>query len=568
MATVELTVPDIGDFTDVPIIEIFVKPGDTVVKDAPLLTMESDKATLDVPASHSGTIRDVKVKIGDRISQGSVIATVEAEAAAASGAETPKAPETPAAPDKPDIAQASEATPTGRGTSGEGLQELIVPDIGDFREVPIIEVFAKVGETIAKDAPLITMESDKATLDVPASHGGVVRELRVKIGDRISQGSVLAIVATGVPAPEGTTAAAGGDGASLGRAATNPAGYGSNPSTQAASVAISAGANGSHGNGKTGGAVAAETVDAGLAHASPSIRRFARELGVAVGSVAGTGPNGRITREDVQSYVKQALVGVATAAPAAAPAAGGSGFGFSLPAWPKTDFAAFGPVERVPLARIKRLSGPYLHRNWVSIPHVTQHEEADVTELEAFRKQLNGEQKDAKVTMLAFLIKAAVAALRRFPDFNSSLEGDELIRKGYYHVGFAADTPQGLVVPVIRDADGKGVLDIARETAELAKKARDGKLTNAEMSGGTFTISSLGGIGGTYFTPIINAPEVAILGVCRADVKPVWDGAAFAPRLLLPLSLSYDHRVVDGASAARFSTTLALTLRDLRRVLL
>ncbi len=427
-------------------------------------------------------------------------------------------------------------------------QEILVPDIGDFKDVPILEVFIKPGDVIAKDAPLITMESEKATLDVPAEIAGRIAEVKVKPGDRVSRGSVLAlieVVSTGAK-PASQAPAAPVPPAPTSASAPAPV---SEPAVATASAAAPALAE------------PLPTDNATPVHASPSLRRFARELGVSLAAVRGTGPNGRITREDVQGWVKQALRNGAGAAGAVAG-------GLNLLPWPKVDFAAFGPIERVPLSRIKKLSGPNLHRNWVLIPHVTQQDEADITELEALRKQLNAEQSDAKVTMLAFLVIAAVAALKRFPDFNSSLEGDELIHKQYYHIGFAADTPQGLMVPVIRDADKKGVYEIARETAALAKKARDGKLGLAEMQGGTFTISSLGGIGGTAFTPIINAPEVAILGVTKAAMKPVWDGKSFQPRLMLPLSLSYDHRVIDGASAARFCVSLAQTLGDLRRALL
>jgi len=364
--------------------------------------------------------------------------------------------------------------------------------------------------------------------------------VRVKPGDRVSQGSLLAIVEV----------AANGASAMAPRPALTPV---STPVPAAASAPVSAPA-------PAPVSADAEASGAGrILHAGPSVRRFARELGVNLAAVRGSGPNGRITREDVQGWVKGALRGGTS---------GAVGEGLRLSPWPKVDFASFGPIERVPLSRIERLSGPNLHRNWVMIPHVTQNDEADITELEAWRKRINAEQSEAKVTMLAFLMAASVAVLRRFSRFNSSLEGDELVLKRYYHLGFAADTPNGLMVPVLRDADRKGILTIARETAELAKKAREGKLSSAEMQGGTFTISSLGGIGGLSFTPIINAPEVAILGVTKAAMKPVWDGQAFVPRLMLPLSLSYDHRVVDGAAAARFCVALAQTLADLRRVLL
>jgi pyruvate dehydrogenase E2 component (dihydrolipoamide acetyltransferase) len=423
---------------------------------------------------------------------------------------------------------------------------------------------------VAAEQSLITVESDKASMEIPSSAAGVVREVKVKLGDKVSEGSVVLVLegAAGTavaavaqaPASAGAVAhaaASASAGASTGASTTVPAGAGSPPST---AFAVEMGAR---------PASEPPALEPGLAHASPSVRALARELGVELLRVRGTGPKGRVTADDVRGYVK-AIVQGAVARPAAAPAPAG-GAGLSLLPWPQVDFAKFGPVERVEMSRIRKLSGPNLHRNWVTIPHVTNHEDADITALEALRVQLNreGEKSGTRVTMLAFLIKACVVALQRFPDFNSSIDattGDAVIRKRYYHIGFAADTPNGLVVPVVRDADRKGVLELARETSALAAKAREGKLSPAEMQGGTFSISSLGGIGGTYFTPIINAPEVAILGVCRSVTRPVWDGAQFAPRLILPMSLSWDHRVVDGAGAARFLALLAELLADFRRV--
>ena len=424
------------------------------------------------------------------------------------------------------------------------LVELTVPDLGDFHDIPVIEVLVAPGDTVAKDESLLTLESDKATMDVPASASGVVREISVKIGDKVSTGTVIARVeatadeaqpVAATPAPVAVAA---------------PAATVEAPPPTLAAISGAPSRNGGP-----------KPEPSRPVHASPAIRRFARELGVTLSAVSGTGPNGRVTHDDVQAYVKRTLTSGAVATQTA-------GTGLSIPPWPVVDFAKFGPVERVTMPRIRKLSGAYLHRNWVSIPHVTQHDDADVTDLEAFRKQLNAEQKEAKVTLLAFVMKACVAALQCYPEFNASLDGDDLVLKRYYHIGFAADTPGGLVVPVVRDVDRKGILDIARETSELAAKGRDGKLSPAEMSGGTFTISSLGGIGGTAFTPIINAPEVAILGLSKTATRPVWDGTAFAPRLLLPLSLSYDHRVIDGAAAARFTSLLAGLLADMRRTLL
>jgi pyruvate dehydrogenase E2 component (dihydrolipoamide acetyltransferase) len=532
MALAEIKVPDIGGFTGVPVIEVLVAPGDTIEKDSPLVSLESDKATMEVPSTLAGTVKEIKVKVGDKVSEGSVLVSVETADAAAPAAPAPAAPAAavPAAP------PAAAAAPAPAANAPATVTELLVPDIGGFTNIPVITVFVSSGDTVAKDAPLVELESEKATMEVPATSAGRIRDVKVRVGDKVSQGDVLAIIEA---AAEPSTPAA----------APTPTPT-PTPTNPPVTMPVAASNGHSGGNGS-------------LVHASPAIRRFARELGVTLGAVRGSGPNGRITRDDVQGFVKQTL---ANGVPAAGN--GTAGTGLQLLPWPKVDFEKFGPVERVALTRIQKLSGPNLARNWVLIPHVTQCEDADVTELEAFRVALNAEQKDVKVTMLALMIKASVAALKKFPNVNSSLDGDELVLKRYYNIGFAADTPNGLVVPVIRDADRKGVLEIARETGELAKKAREGKLGPAEMTGATFTISSLGGIGGTYFTPIINAPEVAILGACRTAVKPLWDGAEFKPRTILPLSFSYDHRVIDGASAARFTTFLAGVLADMRRSLL
>jgi pyruvate dehydrogenase E2 component (dihydrolipoamide acetyltransferase) len=437
------------------------------------------------------------------------------------------------------------------------LVEVKVPDIGDFKDVEVIEVLVRPGDAVAREQSLITVESDKASMEIPSPAAGIVQSLLVRIGDRVSQGSPILMLDAADAAAAVTPAAPP---AEPSPAAPPPAAATASPPSTAYAVDMVARPQ----VAKAGTAAGAKP------HASPSVRKFARELGVDLTQVGGSGPKGRITHDDVREYVKRALAGGTR--PAAAPAAGAGAGGLSVIAWPQVDFAKFGPIERVEMSRIRKLSGPNLARNWVMIPHVTNHEDADVTDLEAFRVQLNkeNERSGVKVTMLAFLIKACVAALKKFPDFNSSLapEGDAIIRKNYWHIGFAADTPNGLVVPVVKDADKKGIFEIAQETAALAAKAREGKLAIGEMQGGTFSISSLGGIGGTYFTPIINAPEVAILGVCRATTKPVWNGSAFVPRLILPLSLSWDHRVVDGASAARFNAYLASLLADFRRVLL
>jgi pyruvate dehydrogenase E2 component (dihydrolipoamide acetyltransferase) len=461
--------------------------------------------------------------------------------------------------------------------------EVKVPDIGDFKEVEVIEVLVKPGDTVAAEQSLITVESDKASMEIPSSAAGVVRELKVKLGDKVSEGTVILLLEGAVagaekPSPSGRgRGEAAGEGRPQQAAAPSPApalsltptplpggeGLKATTSPESSAFAVEMAAR---------PAPAAEHEDHAVKpHASPSVRKFARELGVELAQVRATGPKGRITQDDVRNHVKAVMTGAAR--PAAAGAGPASGAGLGVLPWPQVDFAKFGPVERVEMSRIKKLSGPNLHRNWVMIPHVTNHEDADITELEAFRVQLNkeNEKSGVKLTMLAFLIKACVAALKKFPQFNASIDGatgDAIFLKSYYHIGFAADTPNGLVVPVVKDADKKGVFDIAAETAALAAKAREGKLSPADMQGGTFSISSLGGIGGTYFTPIINAPEVAILGVCKAATRPVWDGKAFVPRLILPLSLSWDHRVVDGAAAARFNAFLAQLLADFRRAML
>jgi pyruvate dehydrogenase E2 component (dihydrolipoamide acetyltransferase) len=443
--------------------------------------------------------------------------------------------------------------------------EVKVPDIGDFKDVPVIEIFVKPGDTVKAEDSLVTLESDKATMDVPSPAAGTVKELKVKLGDKIAEGVVI-LTLESAEAATAKPAAAPAKPAPEAPATAAPTAPPSPPPSPASGRESGAAA----GEGAPTRAPAAPVNDEGFkaAHASPTVRKFARELGVDLARVAGTGPKGRILQEDVQNFVKKALSGRAAAGATGGAITGGGAL--NLLPWPIVDFAKYGPVEPRPLSRIKKISGANLARNWVMIPHVTQFDEADITELEAFRVQLNKENEKAgiKVTMLAFMIKASVAALKKFPDFNASLDGDNLVLKQYFHVGFAADTPNGLVVPVIRNADQKGVLQIAKDMGELSAKAREGKLGPAEMSGGCFSISSLGGIGGTAFTPIINAPEVAILGVSKSQMKPVWDGKAFAPRLMVPLSLSYDHRVIDGASAARFTAYLGALLTDLRRLVL
>ncbi|MDA1331469.1 MAG: dihydrolipoyllysine-residue acetyltransferase [Proteobacteria bacterium] len=424
------------------------------------------------------------------------------------------------------------------------IKEVLVPDIGDFKDIPVIEVLVKPGDHVKAEDILITLESDKATMEVPAPFDGIIKDLRVSVGDAVSEGTI--ILSLEKPQVE--------EGSQKNEAPNTAPAIAQEVSPAPLVPVVPAAAT------KT------SATNASSAHASPGIRRFARELGVDINLVSGTGPKDRILKEDIQTFVKNSMqsgdIRVAT----------GSGLGFNLPTWPVIDFEKFGPIEKKILSRIKKISGAALHRNWVTIPHVTQHDEVDITELEAFRKSLvkDAEQSGVKVTPLALIMKAAVAALKKFPEFNSSLtpEGNALFIKQYFHIGVAVDTPEGLVVPVIRDVDKKGILQIAEELGKVSGKARDGKLGPADMSGGTFSISSLGGIGGSHFTPIVNAPEVAILGLARSVMKPIWNGADFTPRLILPLSLSYDHRVIDGAEGARFITYLNQMLSDIRRVLL
>ncbi len=547
MALVEIKVPDIGDFDEVAVIELLVKPGDTVKAEQSLITVESDKASMEIPSSHAGVVKELRVQLGDKVKEGSVVLMLEAAGAGADAVAAPAPAAVPAA--AAPAAAAAEAPPSA------GPVQVFVPDIGDFKDVAVIEVFVKPGDTIKLEQSLITVESDKASMEIPSSAAGVLKELKVKVGDTVNIGDLLAIL-------EGTTA--------LPAVAATPAV--SLPHPAAAPVAVlsplsaavvAASATPSH------NPTASPTL--GLPHASPSVRKFARELGVPLDEIKGSGQKGRIKTEDIQKFTQSVMSGATqTRAQAAKAPAAGSGVGLDLLPWPKVDFAKFGPIERKEMSRIKKISGANLTRNAIMIPAVTNHDDADITDLEAFRVATNKENEKSgiKVTMLAFLIKACVAALKKFPEFNSSLDGDALIYKQYWHIGFAADTPNGLVVPVIKDADKKGVLQISQEMSELAKKARDGKLGPADMSGATFTISSLGGIGGRYFTPIINAPEVAILGVCKSQMEPVWDGKQFVPRLMLPLSLTWDHRVIDGAAAARFNAYLGQILGDFRRVLL
>ncbi|MFC3694452.1 dihydrolipoyllysine-residue acetyltransferase [Chenggangzhangella methanolivorans] len=530
---IDIEVPDIGDFTDVPVIEIFVKPGDSVKAEDPLISLESEKATMDVPSPRTGVVKSVSIKVGDKVSAGVVIMQMEGEGAPAAAAEAP--------------ARTNLTAPPPSVSAPTGVAEVRVPDIGDFKDVPVIEIFVKPGDEVKAEDPLLALESEKATMDVPSPLSGKVQDIRIKVGDKVSEGAVILTLASG-------------DGAGV--TAATPA-----PAVSAAAAAAPAAPASA-----PGGAIDEKAFT--LAYASPAVRGLAREKGVDLGKVTGSGKHGRITREDVEAFAQGGGKVGGAAAPAKAasgPAASGGGIGgVDLLPWPKVDFAKYGPVERKELSRIKKISGANLHRNWVVIPHVTNHEEADITDLEQFRVRMNKEleKSGVKLSLLPFMVKAAVSALKKFPEFNASLDGDSLVYKNYWHIGFAADTPNGLMVPVIKDADKKSIPEIGKEMNDLAKLAREGKIKPADMQGGTFSISSLGGLGGTYFTPIINAPEVAIMGVCKSFWKQhSADGKNWEARLTLPLSLSWDHRVIDGAAAARFNTHFAAVLADMRRVL-
>jgi len=530
--TKEVRVPDIGEFSGVEIIEVLVSPGDTVAADDPLITLETDKASMDVPAPFAGRVASITVEKGGRVSEGDVIATLEVDGDTAQAEEPAQGAAQQEAPQT--------ATPNTPPQAAAGRREVLVPDIGDFDAVEVIEVHVAEGGEVAEDDPLITLESDKAAMDVPSPAAGRVLEMRISQGDRVSKGDVILVLA-GAGAP-----------AEALQPASGPAPKPAEPAPEAPSPA-SAPASQPPGVGDVGFA---------KAHAGPSVRKLARELGVDLSRVKGTGVKGRVTHEDVKAWVKTALTrGTAPAAPA------GSG----LPAVPEVDFTKFGETELRPLSRVQKISGPRLHASWVNLPHVTQFDDADITRMEATRKDLkaDAEKEGARLTPLPFILRACVKALRAFPEFNASLhpDGQQLVLKKYFNLGFAVDTPGGLVVPVIKDLEKKSLFQVARELGELSEKARAGKLSAAELQGGCFTVSSLGSIGGTYFTPIINAPEVAILGVSKASMQPVWNGEAFEPRLVLPLSLSYDHRVIDGAAAVRFTRFVAEILGDVDRLL-
>ncbi|HIW06577.1 MAG TPA: dihydrolipoyllysine-residue acetyltransferase [Candidatus Ignatzschineria merdigallinarum] len=559
MANIDLRVPDIGNFDAVDVIEINVKVGDIVAIDDTLMTLESDKASMDVPAEAAGKIVEILVNVGDQVKTGDVIARIEAvdvPTTETKAVETPKAESAPAKVEEVVSAPAEDSSSAGE------MAEIRIPAVGNSDELDVIDIAVKIGDTVAIDDTLATLESDKASMDVPADKAGVITEIAVAIGDKVKEGDLVVKIQTA-----GSHAAV----APVATAAEKVIVQETAPAAPTKSSSVETLKAPHPGQEIPMAPVTnAAALDFSGAHASPSVRAFARELGANLNEVTGSGRNKRILRDDVLQYVKAVLSGAATTSAVKAGQTNVNGGGLDLLPWPKVDFAKFGEVEEKPLSRIQKISGANLARNWAMIPHVAQFDEADITDLEELRKTLNKEyeKSGARVTILAFLFKAVVKALQKFPTFNSSLEGDNLILKNYYHIGFAADTPNGLVVPVIRDCDKKGVLEIAAEMRELAGLAREGKLKPDQMTGGCFTISSLGGIGGTNFIPIINAPEVAILGVAKNQIKPVWNGQSFEPRLMIPLSLSYDHRVIDGALGARFIVYLNELLSDMRRMVI
>jgi len=557
----DVLVPDVGG-DEVEVIEVCVAVGDVVEAETSLITVESDKASMDIPAPFGGTISEILVAVGDKVGQDKLIMKMTSSDGASEAtveAAPEKAPEevpAPAEKSAPTTESAPEAEPEAAGEPQ--IIEVTVPDIGGDTDVEVIEILVSVGDSIEEEAGLITLETDKATMDVPAPQAGIIKELKIKVGDKVSQGALVLLLEVAGSAPKATPVVAA-EKTDVPKAAAEP-------ETQ-----VAPGGNAPKSAPVPHHPSAGERGKAGKVHASPSVRRVAREFGVDLSLVKGSGPKNRVLKEDVQSYVKYELS--RPKMNAGSSVGNGSG-GLQVLAPPKVDFSKFGEVEEVPLTRIQKISGPTLHRNWVTIPHVTQFEDADITDLEAFRKAQNvvAEKKKLgfKITPLVFMIKAVADALQAYPVFNSSLSesGESLIMKKYFHVGIAVETPNGLVVPVVRDVDKKGIYALSAELMEISIKARDGKLKAADMQGSCFTISSLGGIGGTAFTPIVNAPDVAILGVSKSEMKPKWNGKDFEPRLILPLSLSYDHRVIDGAVAARFAVHLSNVLGDLRQMLL
>lgn len=542
MSVIELRIPDIGGNSDVNVAEVYAKVGDKINIDDNLLMLETDKATMEVPAEAAGTIVEVLVQVGSKINEGDVVFKLQVDGATS-------AVESPAIPEVKEVQAPAAQSQTSAPTTSQSTKivEVLVPDLSGNNDVSIIEVAVKVGDSIKEEDTIMTLETDKATMDVPSTATGVIKEMRVAVGGKVNQGDLILLVETTVSASDVSVEVA--------KPSSTPSipSVSSAPQVSAPTVSQSVPAK-------------VDEVSFSKAFASPSIRKLARELGVDLGKVKGNGNKGRITEDDVKSFVK----GVMTSQSTSPTASSGSGVGLDLLPWPKVDFAKFGEVEIKEMSRIKKISSANMARNWVMIPHVTYYDKADITELENFRKQLNEEFKKAeiKVTPLAFLVKAAVFALKKFPELNASIDGQNVVYKRYYNIGFAADTPNGLTVPVIKDADKKGLVEIAEETARLAKAARDGKLKPTDMQGGTFTISSIGGLGTTSFTPIVNAPEVAILGVSKSSIEPIWNGKEFAPKLMLPLSLSADHRLIDGALAAKFLTSLVQIISDIRRLAL
>mgnify|MGYP001812619301 FL=1 len=548
--TIDITVPDLGDFADVEVIEVLVNSGDSVEREDGLITVETDKASMDIPSPENGVIDELTIAVGDKVSTGDVIGKLTTEGD--DSADDDSADIAPEAEEAADVEEPAAETDDSDSESPEsgGKQTLVVPDIGDFEQVDVIEVHIAPGDRVEVEASLVTLETDKAAMDVPATVAGTVEEVLVQVGDKVSAGSPVAVVEA-----EGAAAAADSgtqkpQAEEESTAAPRAAATSTPPATKPAQPASAP-------------AKLPTINEAGFAqaHASPSVRKLARELGVDLAQVEGSGLKNRILHDDVKGFVKAVLTGQA-AAPSAAPA---------LPRVPEVDFAKFGDIDVQPLTRIQKISGPRLQASWINLPHVTQHDLADITNLESRRQELKGpaRERGISLTPLAFIMKACVAALQEFPKVNSSLssDGEDLVFKKYIHLGFAADTDQGLVVPVIRDADKKDVYEIAQELGELSALAREGKLKADQLQGASFTISSLGGIGGTAFTPIVNAPEVAILGVSRSSMQPVWNGSEFEPRLMLPLSFSYDHRVIDGAQAVRFTTYLGERLTDVDALL-
>lgn len=572
MTMIPVKVPDIGDASDVDVVEVLVAAGDQVEKEQSLIVLESDKASMEIPAPQAGVVKELKLSVGDKVSQGSVILMLEGEggateaaAEASNGAGARKAAPQPRG-EAGSSSTSTEEQPVRRGSGERGAQStgrasaaggsetitVKVPDIGDASDVDVVEVLVQSGMAVEREQSLIVLEGDKASMEIPAPQAGVVVKMLVAVGDKVSEGSPILTLET-----EGADAATEPAPSNASAAPEPPRRDAQRPPAAPRSQARAAGAGAATSSEKPSAAPAEGTK---RSHATPSVRKLARELGVDLAHVQGTGPYHRITREDVQRYVKHAMSVAGTQ----------TGSGFAFPELPEIDFSQFGEVHVEPLTKIQKVAGRNLHRSWVTIPHVTQFDKADITELEAFRKKLRSESPQEKITLLSFFMKALVVVLKRMPRFNASLDrsGESLVYKNYFHVGVAVDTDNGLVVPVIRDVDIKGLSQLARELAEVSQRARARKLAPKDMQGASMTISSLGGIGGTAFTPIINPPEVAILGVSRAEFEPVYKNGEFVPRLICPLSLSYDHRVIDGADAARFTTLLREVLGDIRQMLL